>query len=169
MAAADCHASDPSRRHTNGFGCGRGVTALRSDSSDYKGQLLAEVGQRIVGNLRGDFETPRAKMLAEKEVLERRLDSLHPPDRSPKGPSSLSDGRSQVRKPDEPRQVWSGRGKRPRWVTEKLASGLALEDLSIWRGSSVAMPNSPEGAIDRPEPTNTKCGEQPSDRYPRRR
>ena len=42
--------------------------------------------------------------------------------------------------PDEPSQVWSGRGKQPQWVTEKLASGLALEDLSIGRGSSVAMP-----------------------------
>ena len=36
--------------------------------------------------------------------------------------------------PDEPSQVWSGRGKRPHWVTEKLASGLALEDLSMGRG-----------------------------------
>ena len=40
--------------------------------------------------------------------------------------------------PDEPSQVWSGRGARPRWVTEKLASGLTLEDLSIGRGSSAA-------------------------------
>ena len=37
-------------------------------------------------------------------------------------------------------QVWAGRGRQPRWVTEKLSSGLALGDLSIGRGSSVAMP-----------------------------
>ena len=82
-----------------------------------------------------------AKMLAEKEVLERRLVSLHP----------AKTDRLQARRPyppvvpkfanpDEPSQVWAGRGKRPRWVTEKLASGLNLEDLSIGRGSSVAMP-----------------------------
>ena len=82
-----------------------------------------------------------AKMLAEKEVLEQRLISLHP----------ATAGRLKARRPyppvlpkfanpDEPNQVWAGRGKRPRWVIEKLATGLALEDLSIGRGSSVAMP-----------------------------
>ena len=44
--------------------------------------------------------------------------------------------------PDEPSRVWAGRGKQPRWVIEKLAYGLVLEDLSIGRGSSVAMPES---------------------------
>jgi DNA-binding protein H-NS len=82
-----------------------------------------------------------AKMLAEKEMLERRLVSLRHP----------SAGRLKARRPyppvlrkfanpDEPSQVWAGRGQQPRWVTEKLASGLALEDLSIGRGSSVAIP-----------------------------
>ena len=77
-----------------------------------------------------------AKMLAEKKLLERRLIDLHP----------AKTDRQKVRRPyppvvpkfanpDEPNQVWSGRGMRPRWVTEKLASGLALEDLSIRRGS----------------------------------
>ena len=33
--------------------------------------------------------------------------------------------------PDRPNEVWSGRGKQPRWVADKLASGLALRDLSI--------------------------------------
>jgi hypothetical protein len=40
--------------------------------------------------------------------------------------------------PDDPSQMWSGRGKRPQWVTGKLASGLALEELSIGHGLSVA-------------------------------
>src|SRR6476646_10302170 len=86
-----------------------------------------------------------AKMLAEKEVLERRLISLHP----------ATAGRLKARRPyppvlpkfanpDEPNQVWAGRGKQPRWVKEKLASGLALEDLSIGRGSSVVMPEQRE-------------------------
>ena len=81
-----------------------------------------------------------SKMLAEKKMLEHRLVSLHP----------ATADRVKTRRfyppvvpkfanPDHPSQVWSGRGKRPRWVTEKLESGLALEDLSIGRGSSVAM------------------------------
>ena len=35
-----------------------------------------------------------AKMLAEKKMLEQRLISLHPAKADPKGPSSLSAGRS---------------------------------------------------------------------------
>ena len=82
-----------------------------------------------------------AKMVAEKEMLERRLISLHPAKtdrlkaRRPYPPVV-----PKFANPDEPSQVWAGRGKRPRWVSEKLASGLTREDLSIGRGSSVAMP-----------------------------
>jgi len=81
-----------------------------------------------------------AKLLAEREMLERRLASLHPADidrlraRRPYPPVV-----PKYANPDDPSQVWSGRGRQPRWVTEKLASGLSLEDLSIGRGSSVAV------------------------------
>jgi DNA-binding protein H-NS len=37
----------------------------------------------------------------------------------------------RYRHPDEPTLTWSGRGKRPAWVTEALASGKSLEDLAI--------------------------------------
>ena len=82
-----------------------------------------------------------AKMLAEKGVLEQRLISLQPATadrlmaRRPYPPVL-----PKFANPDEPSQVWAGRGKRPRWVIEMLATGLALEDLSIGRGSSVVMP-----------------------------
>ena len=80
-----------------------------------------------------------AKMLAEKKMLEQRLISLHPAktDR-PKARRPYPPVVPKFANPDEPSQVWAGRGKQPRWVIEKLASGLALEDLSIGRGSSVA-------------------------------
>jgi DNA-binding protein H-NS len=82
-----------------------------------------------------------AKMLAEKEMLERRLISLHPATKTDrlKARRPYPPVVPKFANPDEPSQVWAGRGKRPRWVTEKLASGLSLEDLSIGRGSSVAM------------------------------
>ena len=82
-----------------------------------------------------------AKILAEKKMLELRFNSLHPTktDR-PNAHRPYPPVVPKFANPDDPRQVWSGRGKRPQWVTEKLASGLALEDLSIGRGSSVAMP-----------------------------
>src|SRR6476660_3911294 len=82
-----------------------------------------------------------AKLLAEKKMLEQRLISLHPATadrlkaRRPYPPVV-----PKLANPDKPSQVWAGRGKRPRWVIEKLATGLALEDLSIGLASSVVMP-----------------------------
>ena len=82
-----------------------------------------------------------AKMLAEKEMLEGRLSSLRGPAKTDlKARRPYPPVVPKFANPDEPSQLWSGRGKRPQWVTEKLASGLSLEDLSIGRGSSVAMP-----------------------------
>jgi len=36
----------------------------------------------------------------------------------------------KYRNPGNPVQTWSGRGKRPAWVNEALASGMTLEDLA---------------------------------------
>ena len=77
-----------------------------------------------------------AKMLAEKKKLERRLNSLHPAEIDLKARRPYPPVVPKFANPDEPSQVWSGRGKQPQWVTEKLASGLTLEDLS----HRVAMP-----------------------------
>ena len=38
---------------------------------------------------------------------------------------------AKYRHPDNPSLTWSGRGKRPAWVNEALASGKTLEDLAI--------------------------------------
>jgi len=37
----------------------------------------------------------------------------------------------KYRHPDNPGLTWSGRGKRPAWVNEALASGKTLDDLSV--------------------------------------
>jgi DNA-binding protein H-NS len=79
-----------------------------------------------------------ATILAEKKKLERRLNSLQPAKTDLKARRPYPPVVPKFANPDDPSQVWSGRGKQPQWVKEKLASGLALEDLSIGRGSSVA-------------------------------
>ena len=33
--------------------------------------------------------------------------------------------------PDDPTVTWTGRGRKPRWITEYLAKGKSLEDLAI--------------------------------------
>ena len=38
---------------------------------------------------------------------------------------------SKYRNPDNSREVWSGRGRKPKWVEDKLAGGGKLEELLI--------------------------------------
>lgn len=38
---------------------------------------------------------------------------------------------AKYRHPDNPALTWSGRGKRPAWVAEALASGKSLEELMV--------------------------------------
>jgi DNA-binding protein H-NS len=66
-----------------------------------------------------------AKMLAEKKRLEERLISLHPTTaRHLKARRPYPPVLPKSANPDEPSQIWAGRGKQPRWVIEKLATGL---------------------------------------------
>ena len=43
---------------------------------------------------------------------------------------------AKYRNPDNPSQTWSGRGKAPRWMDEKLKAGVSREDLLIAPPSS---------------------------------
>ena len=38
---------------------------------------------------------------------------------------------AKYRHPDDPGLTWSGRGKRPQWVSDALASGKTLADLTV--------------------------------------
>jgi DNA-binding protein H-NS len=37
---------------------------------------------------------------------------------------------TKYRNPDNPNETWTGRGKRPRWLNDALASGKNLDDFS---------------------------------------
>jgi DNA-binding protein H-NS len=90
---------------------------------------LWKMHEEIAKRLEAKMLAEKAKILAEKKMLERRLNRLQP-DR-PNAHRPYPPVVPKFANPDEPSQVWSGRGKQPQWVKEKLASGLTLEDLSI--------------------------------------
>jgi DNA-binding protein H-NS len=46
--------------------------------------------------------------------------------------------------PDNPQETWAGRGRKPKWVEDKLAQGVSLDDLLINRDVSR---ESREGAV----------------------
>jgi DNA-binding protein H-NS len=63
--------------------------------------------------------------------------------RSPDG-SEGDDRRRDVpakfRNPDNPAEIWSGRGRKPKWVEEKLNQGRTLDDLLINRPAAQESP-----------------------------
>ncbi len=57
-------------------------------------------------------------------VLGFNIDDLVP--RTKKGSKSV-----KYRDPNAPEQTWSGRGKRPLWLQDKLAHGRSLDEFAI--------------------------------------
>ena len=101
-----------------------------------------------------------AKITAEKKQLEKRLEQFGrlPSDRST-GVNRSGAGRERrpyprvlpkFRNPLEPSETWSGRGKKPRWMTKLLKSGRRWTTSGLARRSCesyrAARPWSPKGA-----------------------
>jgi DNA-binding protein H-NS len=87
------------------------------------------------------------RLTLEKRELEKRLAKL----RREKGEHRFEsqDGREaprprrkysrvmpKYRNPDEPSETWSGRGKRPRWLTTALTTGHTIEEFTIANAES---------------------------------
>ena len=79
------------------------------------------------------YETRRRKeAMAALERTARELgfnlnELTSPSSRGRRG--GAGEGQAKYAHPENPSQTWSGRGRRPRWVTEQIESGKSLEDL----------------------------------------
>jgi DNA-binding protein H-NS len=77
-----------------------------------------------------------AKIRAEKKVLEERLAQLNGWFRVEQT-SQTPERRSyptvfpKFRNPKQPSETWTGRGKKPRWLTAQLKSGKPIDDFRI--------------------------------------
>jgi len=70
-----------------------------------------------------------ARLNNERELLERRLAMLSRP--ATKTRRAYPRVLPKFANPTNPRERWSGRGKRPRWVTKQLKAGRSLQDMRI--------------------------------------
>jgi DNA-binding protein H-NS len=80
----------------------------------------------------GAILSPRFE--AEKRHLEQRLDELgrtSMPQSPVRGASSKLLPR--FRNPMQPAQLWTGRGRRPRWFSELIKAGKSIDELRIKR------------------------------------
>ena len=80
--------------------------------------------------------TLKAKIIAENKVLEDRLSQLIGRFRVEQT-SETTERRSyptvfpKFRNPEQPSETWTGRGKKPRWLTAQLKSGKQIDDFPI--------------------------------------
>jgi DNA-binding protein H-NS len=74
-----------------------------------------------------------SRLKTQKNELEDRLRRLGADVAPPEEPSRRrsSPFPPKFRNPAEPNQTWSGRGKRPHWVTELLDAGISIQDFQI--------------------------------------
>jgi len=80
--------------------------------------------------------TLKAKIIAEKNVLEDRLSQLNGRFRvqqtsKTRKRQSYPTVFPKFRNPEQPSETWTGRGKKPRWLIEQLKSGKQLDDFRI--------------------------------------
>jgi DNA-binding protein H-NS len=80
--------------------------------------------------------TFKAKIIAEKKVLEDRLSQLNGLFRVEQT-GETPERRSyptvfpKFQNPEQPSETWTGRGKKPRWLTAQLNSGKQIDDFRI--------------------------------------
>ena len=101
----------------------------RSDVEILSTEELWVLHQKITATL-------KAKIIAENKVLEDRLSQLIGRFRVEQT-SETSKRRSyptvfpKFRNPEQPSETWTGRGKKPRWLTAQLKSGKQINDFRI--------------------------------------
>lgn len=74
-----------------------------------------------------------AREAAEKAVAEYgfALPDVLGPQTKRKAPKGRSKNPPKYRNPDNPRQTWSGRGRRPDWINAAVEQGKSIEDFRI--------------------------------------
>jgi len=82
-----------------------------------------------------------AKMAAQRQELDERLRDLEQfATTSKKTTATLQPKAGPVyRNPEQPAQIWSGRGLRPRWLVFQLAAGRSLDEFRVEPDSIVSV------------------------------
>jgi DNA-binding protein H-NS len=91
--------------------------------------LAREIEQEIIGRREADRERVLAQMRELAGSLGMTFEELLKQERG-RERARVPGTSVRFRHPENSALTWSGRGKRPQWINEWLASGRTLEDLS---------------------------------------
>lgn len=100
--------------------------------------LARDIEQEIIGRREADRERVLAQMRELAGSLGMTLEDLLKQERGRSRTAAPAAAQAKYRHPENSALTWGGRGKRPQWVNEWLASGRTLEDLSGGRDESDA-------------------------------
>lgn len=90
--------------------------------------LAQDIEQEIVTRREAERERVLTQMRELAGSLGMSLEDVLKMERGKGGGGVVA---AKYRHPEDPSLTWTGRGKRPAWVNEALASGKSLEDLAI--------------------------------------
>lgn len=100
---------------------GMNIKALR--------ELLHRIDGHIVTRMKSEKQDLKAKMEALAAEVGLSLDDVLGGGR---GKGSRGPVAAKYRNPENPSETWSGRGRRPIWLAEKLAKrGTSIDDYAI--------------------------------------
>jgi DNA-binding protein H-NS len=89
-------------------------------------QLRAAVAERMKEMRDTGITQLRATISEQAQLLGVSIDDLLPKKKGGRGRAA-----AKYRDPDDPHNLWSGRGKAPRWMQELLNRGRAKEEFAI--------------------------------------
>ena len=92
--------------------------------------LARDIEQEIIGRREADRERVIAQMREMAGSLGMTLEDLLKQERGRERARVPATVLAKYRHPENSALTWAGRGKRPQWIIEWLASGRTLEDLS---------------------------------------
>ncbi|OBY24830.1 H-NS histone family protein [Leisingera sp. JC1] len=104
---------------------------LKAMSSAELKQLQADLKQALDARLRRDLWD--AEKAAEKAVEEYgfSLEQVFPYPNQRPSERRMKKAPPKYRNPENPEETWTGRGRKPRWITEALAKGRDISELEI--------------------------------------
>lgn len=93
-------------------------------------QELQELSSDIEGELKRRGDEERKKVLARMKELAASVD-MTLEEVIAYSSTKKTKGEPKFQNPENPKQTWTGRGKRPSWIKAALEQGKSLDELRI--------------------------------------
>lgn len=102
-------------------------------NSDQLKEMSVEALENLIANaqdLMDEYERNKKQEVIKEIKALAASANLNIDIKEEEPPKMKGKGVMKYRNPEDPRQTWTGRGKRPKWLNDALASGKNLDDFN---------------------------------------